>query len=115
MHRPIGFCFLALAGLANLSAQTTVTPATSTSPPSSATEKKFEDFETSVRGFREVEGLFKLHHKEDKLFAEIRPDQLERPFLLPIAVARGAGMGGNTLNFDEQWVVFFAALATVSN
>lgn len=107
MHRPIGFCFLALAGLANLSAQTTVTPATSTSPPSSATEKKFEDFETSVRGFREVEGLFKLHHKEDKLFAEIRPDQLERPFLLPIAVARGAGMGGNTLNFDEQWVVFF--------
>src|SRR5262249_39806580 len=33
--------------------------------------------------------------------------QFERPFLLPIAIARGMGMGGHTLNFDEQWVVMF--------
>lgn len=70
-------------------------------------EKKFEEFEKVVKGAKEFEGLFKLHQKDDKLYAEIRPDQLERNFLLPIAIARGAGMGGHTLNFDNQWVVFF--------
>ena len=72
-----------------------------------AAEKKFDDFEPIVKGAKEIDGLFKMHQKDDKLYAEIRPDQLDRQFLLPIAIARGAGMGGNTLNFDEQWVVFF--------
>ena len=72
-----------------------------------AAEKKFDDFEPIVKGSKEIDGLFKMHQKDDKLYAEIRPDQLDRMFLLPIAIARGAGLGGNTLNFDEQWVVFF--------
>ncbi|NDH05884.1 DUF5117 domain-containing protein, partial [bacterium] len=70
-------------------------------------EKKFEDFDKVVKGAKEYEGLFRLHLKDDKLYAEIRPDQMERNFLLPIAIARGAGMGGHTLNFDNQWVVAF--------
>jgi len=72
-----------------------------------APEKRYEDFDTVVKGAREFDGLMKLHFKDDRLYGEIRPDQLERHFLLPIAIARGAGMGGNTLNFDEQWVVSF--------
>lgn len=72
-----------------------------------APEKKFEDFDKVVKGAKEHEGLFRLHQKEDKLYAEIRPDQMEKNFLLPIAIARGAGMGGHTLNFDNQWVVSF--------
>jgi hypothetical protein len=70
-------------------------------------EKKYEDFDTVTRGAREFDGLLKLHLKDDRLYGEIRPDQFDRPFLLPIAIARGAGMGGNTLNFDEQWVIYF--------
>ena len=70
-------------------------------------EKKFEDFDKVVKGAKEYEGLFRLHLKDEKLYAEIRPDQFERNFLLPIAIARGAGMGGHTLNFDNQWVVSF--------
>ena len=72
-----------------------------------AQEKKFEDFDKVVKGAKEYEGLFRLHLKEDKLYAEIRPDQMEKNFLLPIAIARGAGMGGHTLNFDNQWVIAF--------
>ena len=34
-------------------------------------------------------------------------DQFDKPFLCPIAIARGVGMGGYTLNFDEQWVLVF--------
>ncbi len=76
-------------------------------PPGDAPEKKFEDFDKVVKGAKEYDGLFKLYLKDDKLFAEIRPDQLSHPFLCPIAIARGAGLGGNTLNNDEQWVLMF--------
>src|SRR5207249_10175456 len=40
-------------------------------------------------------------------YAKLKPMQLDRPFLCPIAIARGLGMGGHTLNFDEQWVLVF--------
>ncbi len=69
--------------------------------------KKFEDFTKVVQGAKEYDGLFKIHHKEDRLYAEIRPDQLDKPFLCPIAIARGLAMGGYTLNFEEQWVLLF--------
>jgi hypothetical protein len=69
--------------------------------------KKFEDFDKVVKGAKEYDGLFKLHHKDDKLYAEIKPDLLDKPLLCPIAVARGGGLGGFTLNFDEQWVLVF--------
>ena len=70
-------------------------------------EKKYEDFNKVIQGAKEYDGLFKLYHKDDRLYAEIQNHQFERPFLLPMAIARGLGMGGQTLNFDEQWVLFF--------
>jgi len=70
-------------------------------------EKKFEDFNKTVQGAKVYEGLFRLHQKDDKLYAEIKPEQLNKPFLCPIAIARGMGMGGYTLNFGEQWVLVF--------
>jgi hypothetical protein len=70
-------------------------------------EKKFPDFEKMVKGAKEYDGLFKLYHKEENVYAEIKPDKLNKPFLCPIAIARGMGLGGFTLNFDEQWVLFF--------
>lgn len=78
------------------------------SPPTLPTpDKKFEDFATVTKGAKEYDGLFKLHHKDDKVYMEIRRDQFDRPLLAPIAIARGMGMGGYTLNFDEQWVLLF--------
>ena len=69
--------------------------------------QRFENFERVIKNSKEYDGLFKLHQKDDHLFAEIQPQQFDKPFLLPIAIARGAGMGGLTLNFDEQWVLLF--------
>ena len=70
-------------------------------------EKKFDDFDQVVKGAKEYEGLFKLYQKDDHLYAEIQPHQFDQPLLCPIAVARGIGMGGDTLNFGEQWVLVF--------
>jgi hypothetical protein len=68
---------------------------------------RFPDFNTLVKGAKEHEGLFKLYHKGENLYMELQPQQLNKPVLCPIAIARGAGLGGYTLNFDEQWVLIF--------
>jgi hypothetical protein len=85
------------------------TPAgASKSPPTTdGPEKKFEDFDKVTKGAKVYEGLFHLHHKDDHLYAEIQRQQLDKPFLCPIAIARGMGLGGHTLNFEEQWVLVF--------
>ncbi|HZY85863.1 MAG TPA: DUF5117 domain-containing protein, partial [Gemmataceae bacterium] len=75
--------------------------------PADAPEKKFEDFDKVVKGAKEHDGLFRLYLKDDRLYAEIRPEQFDKPFLCPIAIARGMGLGGSTLNFDEQWLLVF--------
>ncbi len=65
------------------------------------------EFTIATKGAKEHDGFFKLYQKDDRVLMEIRPDQFNKPFLCPIAVARGGGMGGHTLNFDEQWVLLF--------
>jgi hypothetical protein len=70
-------------------------------------EKKFPDFDKVLKGAKEIDGLFKLYQKDEHLYAEIKPAQLNRPLLCPMAIARGMGMGGYTLNFEEQWVLLF--------
>src|SRR5205085_9007081 len=82
-------------------------PTSPTAGQSADDDKKYEDFDKLTKGGKSYDGLFKLHQKDDNLYAEIRPEQLEKPFLCPIAIARGLGMGGHTLNFDEQWVLVF--------
>lgn len=70
--------------------------------------KKFEDFDKVVAGAKVYEGLFKLYQKDDHVYAEIQPNQLDRAYLAPISLARGGvGFAGHTLNFDEQWVISF--------
>jgi hypothetical protein len=68
---------------------------------------RMQDFNAVVKGAKEYDGLFKLYQKDDRLYMEILPQQLDKPILCPIAVARGAGIGGLTLNFDDQWVLIF--------
>jgi hypothetical protein len=74
---------------------------------SASTDKKYEDFNKVMQGAKEYDGLFKLYFKDNRLYAEIQSSQFEHSYLLPMAIARGMGLGGYTLNFDEQWVVFF--------
>jgi hypothetical protein len=68
---------------------------------------RFPDFNTVMRGAKTLEGFFKLHHKEDKLYCEILPQQFNQPWLCSISVARGGGLGGFMLNFQEEWVLSF--------
>ncbi len=77
------------------------TPATTPEPP------KFPDFSVVTKGAKVSEGLFNLYQKDDTLLAEIQPFQFDKNFLMPVAIAKGGGVGGTTLNFEQQWVVSF--------
>ena len=57
-----------------------------------AEDKKFPEFDKVVEGAKQYDGLFKLYQKDDKVYAEIGPSQLNTPYLCPIAVARGMGL-----------------------
>ena len=56
--------------------------------------------------------MFKLHQKDEHLYAELRMDQFDHPYLAPISLGPGGRLGGYTLNFDEQWVICSSGLAT---
>jgi hypothetical protein len=73
---------------------------------------RFPAWDTLIKDATKVEGLFNLYYneKQQKLFLEIRSEQYDKEFLLPMSIARGAGgilLGGDTLNFGDQWVFSF--------
>ncbi|MEN6406648.1 MAG: zinc-dependent metalloprotease [Thermoguttaceae bacterium] len=75
-------------------------------------KKKFPDWDKVVEGAKRLEGLFPLYYneKEQKLFMEIQQSQYDKEIILPIAIAKGAGLsylGGATLNFGDQWLISF--------
>lgn len=66
------------------------------------------EFNTISKGAKVHDGgLFKLYQKDENLYAELTPQHFNKNLLCPIAIAKGSGMGGSTLNFEEQWVLYF--------
>ena len=55
-----------------------------------------------------MEGLITLHRKDDTLFAEIGPRQLDRDYIVLITIARGIGqtpiVGGFSWGFGDDAV-----------
>lgn len=78
--------------------------------------KKFPAWDEVVKGADRLEGLFPMYYKrkDQQLYLEIQAPQYEKEYLLPISIARGAGtmyLGGDTLNFGNQWIVSFRRVA----
>src|SRR5918998_5889365 len=69
--------------------------------------KKFRDYADVIKDASKIDGLFTLHRKEDHLYAEIKPNQLDQPMICPIAIARGMASAGQPLNFGDEWVLVF--------
>jgi hypothetical protein len=70
-------------------------------------DPKILEYQNISKGSQTHQGLFKLYHKGENVYAELQPRHLNKSYLCPIAIAKGAGMGGTTLNFGEQWVLVF--------
>jgi hypothetical protein len=89
----------------------TPTPTTAEKKPETAeaakTPNKFKDFAEVTKDAEKITGLFTLYRKDQNLYAEIKPDQMNQPYLAPMAIARGLASAGNTLNFGDEWVLTF--------
>src|SRR5271166_2401510 len=69
--------------------------------------KKFQDFNELTKDAKKYDGFITLHEKEQHLYAEIKPQQLDQPILSPIVIARGSASAGSPLNFGDEWVLMF--------
>ena len=81
-------------------------------PAKPSEEKKLPEWDKVVDGAKRLEGLFPLYYneKEQKLWMEFSASNYDKELILPIAIAQGAGLmylGGETLNFGNQWLISF--------
>jgi hypothetical protein len=72
-----------------------------------AEPKKLQDFNELTKGSKTYDGFITLHAKEQHLYAEIKPQQLDQPILAPMVIARGSAGAGVPLNFGDEWVLSF--------
>jgi Met-zincin/Domain of unknown function (DUF5117) len=68
---------------------------------------RLQDFGELTKGSKKYDGFITLHEKDQHLYAEIKPEQLEQPILAPMVIARGSANAGQPLNFGDEWVLSF--------
>ncbi len=77
--------------------------------PAKATPKpKFPPYADVLKDAKAIDGLVKLHHKGNQVFAELTSSQMDRDFIVLISIARGIGegalIGGMSWGFGDDWV-----------
>ncbi len=87
----------------------TPTPAGTAEAAAAAVKKpKFPPFADVLGDAQSLEGLFKIYRKDSKLYAELGPSNLNRDYLVVMAIARGIAeaplIGGMSLDFGNDWV-----------
>ncbi len=81
-----------------------------------ASRNKLPEWDDTIKDMTKIDGLFPLYYneKEQKLLMEISKSKYNKELIMPIAIARGAGwryLGGDTLNFGDQWIITFRRAA----
>jgi hypothetical protein len=74
--------------------------------PRRGTPSPFRDFNEVTKGAEKIDGLFALYKTGDHLYAEIRPDQFNQTFLVPVTIARGMASAGVPVGDDEMVLIF---------
>ena len=70
-------------------------------------ERHYPDFNEMIKGSEKIDGLFTMHKKEDHLYAEIKPFQLDQPMLVLATIARGLGKTGEPISNGDEMVIVF--------
>ncbi|HEX3658752.1 MAG TPA: zinc-dependent metalloprotease [Pirellulales bacterium] len=74
----------------------------------STTKPKYPPYAEALKDFKAIEGLIKLHQKENRVYAEIDSHQFNHDFIVLISIARGIGegalLGGMTWGFGDDWL-----------
>ncbi|QDU90526.1 hypothetical protein Pla175_39320 [Pirellulimonas nuda] len=77
-------------------------------PGAAKPKPKFPPFDEVVKDAECVEGMLTLHRTDEKLFAELKPSDLDRDYIVLITIARGIGQrplyGGYSWGFGDDWL-----------
>jgi hypothetical protein len=69
---------------------------------------KFPPYADVLKEAKSIDGLIKLHHKGNQVYAELTSGQLDRDFIVLISIARGIGegtlLGGMSWGFGDDWL-----------
>src|SRR2546423_14909972 len=69
---------------------------------------KYPPYADVLKDAKTTEGLIKLHRKDGKLYGEITSSQLNKDYIVLIAIAKGIGegqlLGGMTWGFGDDWL-----------
>ncbi len=69
---------------------------------------KYPPFSEATKDFVPIDGLIKLHRKDNRLLAELPSSHLNRDFIVLTSIARGIGegmlLGGMTWGFGDDWL-----------
>src|SRR5262249_38701645 len=57
-------------------------------------DPRIMEYQNISKGSKTYQGPFKLYHKGENLYAELLPQHMNKSLLCPIAIAKGAGLGG---------------------
>jgi hypothetical protein len=84
------------------------TPKPAAETPAEKPKPKYPPYAELLKDTQKLEGLVTLHRKDDTLFAEIGPRQLDRDYIVLITIARGIGqapiLGGFSWGFGDDAV-----------
>lgn len=84
------------------------TPPAATAPPAQPPASKYPPFAEVVKEANQVNGLFTVYQKGNKLMAEIPSGHLNRDFIVLISIAKGIGqqplLGGMSWGFGDDWI-----------
>ena len=76
--------------------------------PAEKPKPKYPPYAELLKDTQKMEGLFTVHRKDETLFAEIGPRQLDRDYIVLITIARGIGqtpiVGGFSWGFGDDAV-----------
>ncbi|MEM6655261.1 MAG: zinc-dependent metalloprotease, partial [Planctomycetota bacterium] len=80
----------------------------STASSKSAPKPKYPPFATVTKDTKKIDGLITLYQGDTKLFAELKPSDLDKDLIVLITIARGIGqtpvLGGFSWGFGDDWV-----------
>ena len=97
----------ASAGLTNADEPASQPRPQATPPGAQNPARKYRDFNEVTQGAEKSDGLFTLWKKDDHVYGEIKPQQFEQPFIVPITIARGLAQAGSPMGFGDEMVFTF--------
>lgn len=91
-----------------VSAETGSSDDASKSSSSDSPKPKYPPASKVLADTKKIDGVVTLHLSDEKLFAELKPSDLNKDFIVLITIAKGIGqsplLGGYSWNFDDNWV-----------